>query len=264
MHMIEANGVTLHTADTGETGLPVIVFANSLGTDFRSWDRVAERLAGRFRMIRYDKRGHGLSSAPDAPYKMADHVNDLAALLDQLNTGPAIVVGLSVGGQIAQGLAISRPDLVRALVLCDTAAKIGTAEMWQTRMNTIETGGIAALAEPILERWFSAEFRSSRPAELAGWRAMLTRTPVQGYLGTCAAIRDTDFTEETAKLTLPVLALCGTEDGATPPELVEATAKLIKGARYVPIQGAGHLPCIEAPDALVQALTDFLKENALV
>ncbi len=263
MKMAKANGLNLHYEDTGEDDLPIVVFANSLGTDFRSWDRVASRLTGTYRMVRYDKRGHGLSEAPDAPYSMSDHVSDLAALMDGLRLKKVILVGLSVGGQIAQGLALSRPDLVKALVLCDTAAKIGTAEMWSARMDAIAEGGIEALAEPILERWFSADFRRSRAAELAGWRAMLTRTPKQGYLGTCAAIRDTDFTSAVKTLELPVLCVCGTEDGATTPETVKATADLIPGARYLPIEGAGHLPCIEFPDALVAALQDFIQEKNL-
>ncbi|ADZ71137.1 3-oxoadipate enol-lactonase [Polymorphum gilvum] len=264
MHMLRANGLCLHVQDTGERELPPIVFANSLGTDLRSWDRVAQRLAGRFRLVRYDKRGHGLSEAPPAPYRIADHVADLAALLDALALDKVILVGLSVGGLIAQGLAATRPDLVRALMLCDTAARIGTAEMWDQRIATIERGGIAALAEPILERWFSARFRTERPEELAGWRAMLTRTPIEGYLGTCAAIRDADYTEKARRLALPVLCLCGSEDGATPPDLVRATADLIPGARFVLVDGAGHLPCIEDPDRLCAELVGFIKENKLV
>jgi 3-oxoadipate enol-lactonase len=264
MRMIEANGIALHYSDTGEADLPVLVFSNSLGTDFRSWDRVAARLLGKYRMVRYDKRGHGLSTAPDAPYVIDDHVGDLEQLLDSLELKSVLLVGLSVGGLIAQGLAAKRPDLVKALVLCDTAARIGSVDMWNGRIKAIEDGGIESIAEPILERWFSEDFRQTRPAELAGWRAMLTRTPRQGYLGTAAALRDTDYTGQSAGLALPVLCLCGTEDGATPPELVEATANLIPGARYLAIEGAGHLPCIEKPEAVVSAIEEFIREKALV
>ncbi|MFD1694539.1 3-oxoadipate enol-lactonase [Roseibium aestuarii] len=262
--MMKANGLTLHYTDSGETGLPVLVFANSLGTDLRVWDRLVCHLSGRFRMVRYDKRGHGLSGATPAPYGMDDLVSDAAAVLDGLGLTKVIFVGLSVGGQIAQGLAARRPDLVRALVLMDTAHKISTPEMWNTRISAIDEGGIAALAEPILERWFSAQFRSQRADELAGWRAMLTRTPKDGYLGTCAAIRDTDFTTSTAAISVPVLCLCGSEDGSTPPELVRSTAALVAGARYVEIPGAGHLPCVEFPDTVADAITTFLQENSLV
>ena len=264
MHMMNLNGIALHVADTGEPDLPVMVFSNSLGTDFRSWDRVVERLSGTFRLIRYDKRGHGLSAAPAAPYTMDDHVGDLEALLDGLGVKDAILVGLSVGGLIAQGIASRRPDLVKALVLCDTAARIGNTETWASRIKAIEDSGIRSIQESILERWFSENFRKEREVELAGWRAMLTRTPEQGYLGTAAALRDTDYTEATRNLSLPVLCICGDEDGATPPEVVKATAALISGARYIEIEGAGHLPCIEAPDAVVAAITAFIQENSLV
>lgn len=264
MRMIKANGLYLHYSDTGEGDLPVIVFSNSLGTDFRVWDRLADLLAGSFRLVRYDKRGHGLSEETPAPYVMDDHVGDIAALLDALKLKNVIFVGLSVGGQIAQGLAHKRPDLVRALVLMDTAAQIGAPDMWNTRIKAIEEGGIAALSEPILERWFSEDFRSSRPAELAGWRAMLTRTTLSGYVGTCAAIRDTDFTEATSRLTIPVLCQCGSEDGSTPTDLVKATAALINNAKYVEIPGAGHLPCVEYPDLIAQSIKEFLQENTIV
>ncbi|MEP0235300.1 3-oxoadipate enol-lactonase [Roseibium sp.] len=264
MNLIRANGQVLHFTDTGEDDLPVLVFANSLGTDFRIWDRVCAQLAGTFRLVRYDKRGHGLSTAPASPYSMDDHVDDLAALLDTLKLKSVIVVGLSVGGQIAQGIALKRPESVQALVLCDTAAKIGDHGTWTTRMEAIDAGGIEVLAEAILARWFSADFRTQCADELEGWRAMLVRTPRQGYLGTCAAIRGTDFTQQASQLKLPVLCICGTEDLATTPELVQATAGLIDNARYVPIEGAGHLPCIDFPDELVDAMTNFFQENSIV
>lgn len=271
MRVAKVNGVHIHFAESGEgpadkggEGTPTLVFSNSLGTDFRVWDRVAARLAGRFRLIFYDKRGHGLSEAPAGPYQIADHVGDLAGLLDELGVRGAVICGLSVGGMIAQGLAAARPDLVRALVLCDTAHRIGPPASWAQRIDAIRAGGIDALAEPILERWFSAAFRAARPAEVAGWRAMLTRTPVEGYLGTCAAIRDADLTEQAKAIAVPTLCLCGAEDGATPPALVRSLAELIAGARFTEIEGAGHLPCVEAPERVVAAMTDFLKEAALV
>lgn len=264
MNIREANGLHLHYDERGPSDGPALVFANSLGTDFRIWDRLAAAFEGRFRVVVYDKRGHGLSDAPDAPYRMDDHVADLAALLDGLGVADAIVCGVSVGGMIAQGLAAARPDLVRALVLCDTGHVIGTKDSWDDRIAAIREGGIAVLAEAILERWFSASFRAERPAELAGWRHMLTRTPLEGYAGTCAAIRDADLTEGARSLAMPTLCVCGSEDGATPPELVQSLAALIPGARYAPVEGAGHLPCIEAPEALAGLMNDFFKEADLV
>ena len=264
MQVSRSNGIHIHFADLGRPGGAALVFANSLGTDFRIWERVIGCLDGNIRVILYDKRGHGLSEAPAGPYSLSDHVADLASLLDSLAVRDAIVCGLSVGGMIAQALTAARPDLVRVLVLCDTAHRIGPPGMWDTRIAAIEVGGIAALADSILERWFSAAFRAGRAEELAGWRNMLVRTPVEGYLGTCAAIRDADLTDRAAAIGVPALCLVGAEDGATPPDLVRSLAELIPGARFRIIDGAGHLPCVERPDALAAAMTEFLEETGLV
>lgn len=263
MDFRKLNGVVLHVQDLGPADRPTLVFSNSLGTDFRIWDEVVARLDGRFRILLYDKRGHGLSELGDTPYRISDHVADLAALLDDLAIEDAVVCGLSVGGLIAQGLAASRPELVSGLILCDTAHRIGTAEAWAERIAAIEAGGIAAISDAILERWFSQHLRENDPVALAGWRSMLTRTPQAGYLGTCAAIRDADFTDDAGKIAVPTLCVVGAEDGATPPELVRQTADLIPGAGYEVIEGAGHLPCIEQPAVLAKLILDFTKENSL-
>ncbi|HEU0223154.1 MAG TPA: 3-oxoadipate enol-lactonase [Paracoccaceae bacterium] len=264
MQMALLNGIRLHFADTGPRDGPALLFANSLGTDFRVWDRLMPLLPEGLRTIRYDKRGHGLSECPAAPYPMGDLVADAAALLDHLEAGRAVLVGLSIGGQIVQGLAAERPDLARAMVLVGTAAKIGTDEMWDQRIEAINRGGIAALEEQILTRWFTRKFRAERQDELAGWRHMLCRTPEDGYVGCCYAIRDTDLRASTARLTLPTLAVAGDEDGATPPDLVRETAGLIAGGRFELIHGAGHLPPVEQPEMLAQHITSFLRENGLV
>jgi 3-oxoadipate enol-lactonase len=257
------NGVVLHVQDLGPAERPVLVFSNSLGTDFRIWNDVVARLGDQFRIVLYDKRGHGLSELGETPYRIADHVADLAALLDELAIEGAIVCGLSVGGLVAQGLYASRPELVSGLILSDTAHRIGSAALWNERMAAIEKGGIASIAEAILERWFSPALRENDPAALAGWRAMLTRTPEAGYLGTCAAIRDADFTEEAGRIAVPTLCIVGDQDGATPPELVRQTADLIPGARYQVIAGAGHLPCIERPAEVARLIEGFALENGL-
>ncbi|MEX0344487.1 MAG: 3-oxoadipate enol-lactonase [Rhizobiaceae bacterium] len=258
------NGIVLHYEDRGDATKPVIVFSNSLGTDFRIWDGVIDRLGGGIRTIRYDKRGHGLSEATPAPYAMTDHVNDLAALLDHLGVSGAAIIGLSVGGMIAQGLAALRPDLVSSLVLSDTAHKIGTAEMWDERISAIRSGGFAALADTIMERWFTPEFRSPDNPDFVGYLGMLTSTNADGYTGTCAAIRDCDLTESTRALAIPALCIVGDQDGSTPPELVRSTAELIDGARFEVVAGAGHLPCIEQPAATTVLINDFLKQTGHV
>jgi 3-oxoadipate enol-lactonase len=221
---------------------------------------VVARLREDFRLLRYDLRGHGLSDAPPAAYTIPDHVADLVALLAARGIDRAIVIGLSVGGQIAQGLAASHPGSVRGLILCDTAHRIGTNDMWQARIDAVRAGGIAAIADAILTRWFSQAFRDRSPNELAGYRNMLIRTPVEGYLGTCAALRDADLTASTSRLTHPALCLVGAEDGATPPELVRSMSALIRNASFEIVPEAGHLPCIEQPDLIARRIRTFAKE----
>ena len=250
--------VQVHYRDDGDPSGAPVVFANSLGTDLRLWDDVLPHLPPGLRLIRYDKRGHGLTSCPPAPYSMGALVTDAERLLDHLGVQDCVFVGLSIGGMIAQGLAVKRLDLVRAMVLSNTAARIGTAALWEDRIAQVRAGGIAALADPVMERWFSKPFRAT-PA-LAAWRTMLTRQPAEGYMGCCAAIAGTDFYTTTAGLSLPTLAIAGSEDGSTPPDLVRETAELVKGARFHLIRGAGHLPCVEKPAEYAEVLTGFLKE----
>ena len=258
MAFARVNGVVLHHELAGRAGAPFLVFSNSLGTDFRIWDAVVERLKNSYRLLRYDKRGHGLSEATPAPYALTDHVGDLAALMEHAGIDRAVIVGLSVGGMIAQGLAALRPDLTRALVLCDTAHRIGTEAMWNERIATVTARGIEALADPVLERWFTPQYRAPDNPDFVGYRAMLTRTPVEGYAGTCAALRDADLTESTRALTVPTLCIVGDQDGSTPPDLVRSTAELIAGSRFEIVEGAGHLPCIEKPAETARLIEGFL------
>ncbi|MGI9389455.1 MAG: 3-oxoadipate enol-lactonase [Boseongicola sp.] len=258
MLIADLDGLNVHYRDDGNPKGAPIVFSNSLGTDLRLWDKVVDRLPSNLRIIRYDKRGHGLTEALPPPYAMSSLISDAEALLDHLNIRDCVFVGLSVGGLIAQGLAAKRLDQVRAMVISNTGAKIGTVEMWQDRVAAIETGGIEALADPIMERWFSNTFRQTH--EMVAWRNMLTRQPPEGYIGCSFAIAATDFRSATAELTLPTLAIAGSEDGATPPDLVRETADLIKGSRFHLIRGSGHLPCVENPDEYTRVLVEFLQE----
>lgn len=252
----ETGAILYH--DHGDATQPAIVFSNSLGTDHRVWDRLTPLLPDGLRTIRYDKRGHGLSDEARPGWTIADHANDLAGLLDHLGVANAVVCGLSVGGMIAQALASSRPDLTRAIVLMCTAAKIGDPEMWRTRVDAIEKNGLASLGDAILERWFTAEFRAQAP-DMALWRNMLLRTPASGYCAVCKAIASADLTAATQALTLPTLAIAGSDDGSTPPDLVRATADLVGGATFQIIDQAGHLPCIERPAATAEAINGFMQ-----
>lgn len=256
MKVIDLDGLKVHYRDDGDPSGPPVVFANSLGTDLRLWDDMLPHLPAGLRIVRYDKRGHGLTDCPPAPYAMGTLVTDAERLLDALGIRDCVFVGLSIGGMIAQGLAVKRLDLVRGMVLSNTAAKIGTTELWNERVAAVKAHGIAALADAVMERWFSKGFRET--PELVAWRNMLIRQPDEGYWGCGSAISGTDFYTTTATLTLPTLAIAGSEDGSTPPDLVRETAELIRGARFELIRGAGHLPCVEKPEDYARILSGFL------
>lgn len=259
MKQIAANGTSLHWREDGDPNGRPVVFANSLGTDLRLWDAVIDILPQHHRYIRFDLRGHGLSDVGQSPYEMSTLVDDAEALVEALDLGAVTFVGLSIGGMIGQGLAARRPDLMNRLVLSNTAARMGTPEMWADRMANIERHGLNGIADGVLDRWFGPAFRA-RP-EVAMWRAMLTRTPQQGYLGCCAAIAGADLTATTQTLTLPVMGIAGSEDGASPADLVRATCDLIAGAHCHVIAGAGHLPCVETPKEFAALLIPFLEDT---
>lgn len=254
--------IALHYRDEGDPKGAPVVFLHALGTDLHLWDAVLPLLPGGLRLIRVDLRGHGRSPCPAGDYYMGDLVADVAAVLDRLKVRDAVVVGVSMGGMIAQGLAAERLDQVRALVLSNTAAKIATAQIWRERMEKVRQGGMAAMADATLERWFPPKFRGD--PGFAERRDRLLSSPVEGHLGCCAAIAETDLYESTSRLRLPTLVIAGTEDGSTPADLVRETAGLIPGARFQLIRGAGHLPCVDKPQEFAAALTTFLRETGHV
>ncbi len=258
MQIADLGDVQLHYQTDGNPDGAPIVFANSLGTDLRLWDSVLPHLPDGLRIIRFDKRGHGLSSQPPGPYSMGALIRDTEALLDHLGVRDCVFVGLSIGGMIAQGLAVKRMDQIRALVLSNTAAKIAIPAIWQDRMAAVRAGGIEALADATMERWFSKAYRTS--ADHLLWRNMMVRQPVEGYLGCCAAISGTDFYTPTSGLRLPTLGIAGSEDGSTPPDLVRETVDLIPGSRFELMRKAGHLPCVEHPKQYAALLRRFLSD----
>jgi 3-oxoadipate enol-lactonase len=260
MSFVRINGVLLHYRLAGPQAAPVIVFANSLGTDLRIWDEVTAQLATRYRLLTYDKRGHGLSDAPPGDYKLDDHVADLAGLLDHLGIERAAFCGVSIGGLIAQGLALQQPARTERLVLCDTAPKFGDATLWNGRIAAIGTGGMAAIADAVMERWFSPDFFARQPDALAGWRNLFLRTDAAGYVSTCATLRDADLSADVSDIACPVLVIAGSADKSTPVDLVRSLAEAIPGARFEVIDGAGHIPSIEQPEALAGLIAKFLEE----
>ena len=258
MRIAPLEDADLNWREEGDPEGPAVVFANSLGTDLRLWDKVVKRLPGHLRLIRYDKRGHGLSSAPPAPYSMGSLVTDAERLIEHAEAAGCVFVGLSIGGLIAQGLGAKRPDLISGMVLANTAVKIGTRDSWDERIATIRAHGIDAIADATMEKWFTPAFRDT--PDCLAWRNMLTRQPLDGYAGCCAAIGGTDFLSTTSTLGMPVLCIAGDHDGATPPDVVREMHETAPDSRYHLIHGAGHLPPVETPDEFTAVLLDFLEE----
>lgn len=251
-----ANGRLHHYRLRQGAGVRSVVFVNSLGTDMRIWDDVIRLLPDDLSVLTYDMAGHGLSE--HGAETVEDFASDLAALMDSLDLKAALVCGVSFGGMIAQELAAARRDLVAGLVLCNTAHRIGTAEIWADRIAALDAGGLEPMADGIMERWFSPGFRHNAALATAGYRIMLTRTPVLGYRTVCAAIRDADLTNVARGLDCPMLCVAGEDDLATPVETVSSLAALIPRARLTIYDTVGHLPCIEAPDRLAADIVDQL------
>lgn len=240
---------------------PVLVFANSLGTDARIWDDVLDLLPRGLTTLTYDKRGHGLSGAPPAPYSIDDHVGDLAGLLDSLGIGKVVICGLSVGGLIAQGFAARHPDRVAGLILCDTAPQIGTIEMWNSRIAAVHAGGLDSIADAVMERWFTPGFRADDPS-FPLWRTMFAQQSIEGYTGTCTTLRDTDLTDAAHRIAVPTLCVVGENDLSTPPALVRAMADVIPGADFQTIADCGHIPPVQQPEKLAHLIIAFLDRLA--
>lgn len=255
---IEANGISLQVREDGDPHGAPLVFSNALGCDLRIWDGVVAQLPPGLRIIRYDTRGHGRSDCPPGPYAMGTLIRDAEALMDALEVRDAVFVGLSLGGMVAQGLAVKRLDLIRGLVLSHTAAKIGLPAHWDARIEAVKAGGTAAISDMLMARWFTRKFRDSAPA--LAIREMLESQPREGHAACCAAISGTDFYTPTSGLRLPCLGIAASEDGTTPPDLVRETVDLIPGARFALMRRAGHMACVERPEDYAELLTGFLKD----
>ncbi|QYK40894.1 MAG: 3-oxoadipate enol-lactonase [Paracoccaceae bacterium] len=246
----------LNYRDDGPRDGPVLVLAHALGLDLRLFDAVVPLLPPGLRVIRYDARGHGASDVPPAPYAMGALIRDAERLMDHLGVRDAVFGGVSLGGMVAQGLAVKRLDLVRGLILSNTAPKIATPDIWASRIATVRSDGVAALADATLARWFPRPFRDGPEARL--WRDRLVATPAEGWCGAAHAVGGSDFLATTATLRLPALVIAGAHDGTTPPDLVRDLADLIPGSRFHLIRSAGHLPTIDAPAEWAAVAGTFL------
>lgn len=258
MPLADLGDVQLTYRLTGPASGAAVVFAHALGLDQSLWDAVLPLLPPDLRLLTYDLRGHGGSSVPDGPYAMGALIRDAERLLDHCEIRDCTFVGLSIGGMIAQGLAIKRLDQIRALVLSNTAAKIGTPEIWHRRMDLIRAQGLQAISQDTMERWFPRA--TLKVGQHKRWQDKLEGTSVEGYLGCAAAVAGTDFYTPTSGLRLPCLGIAGYDDGSTPPDLVRETVDLIPGSRFALLRKTGHLPPVDQPQDFAGALTQFLKE----
>ncbi len=257
MPFLEAGDLRVHYLLNGRDSAPLVVLSNSLGTNFSMWDPQAPALEQKFRLLRYDTRGHGQSSATPGPYSIEQLARDVLALLDALAIDRAHFCGLSLGGMIGMWLGVNAPARLSKLVLCNTAPKIGTTETWNTRIESVRKAGMKSVAPGVLERWFTPEFRARWPQVVASVRRMLETTPPEGYAACCAAVRDMDQREAISAIRVPTLVISGARDPATPPAEGRFLAERIAGAQYAELPTA-HLSNLEAPEQFSSELMRFL------
>ncbi|HXH02116.1 MAG TPA: 3-oxoadipate enol-lactonase [Candidatus Competibacteraceae bacterium] len=260
MPFIDVDGARIHYRCDGPEEAPVLVLSNSLGTDLAMWDAQIPAFTQRFRVLRYDSRGHGQSAVTPGPYTIERLARDVLGLLDGLGLARIHFCGLSMGGMVGMWLGIHAPQRVARLVLCNTAACIPPAELWNARIEAVHQGGMAAIAEAVIGRWFTPVFRAQAPAVVERVRRTLEATPAEGYVACCAAVRDMDQRAAVARITAPTLVVAGTHDTATPPADGRFLAERIAGARYLELEAA-HLSNLEAETRFTEGVLTFLTEQ---
>lgn len=252
------SAVDVHAVVEGPPEAPVVLLAGSLGSTLEMWDPQVAALAERFRVVRYDARGHGRSPVPAGPYTIDDLVDDAVALLDRLGVAQAHVVGLSIGGMTALRLAAREPDRVDRIAVMCSSALLGPASNWTDRAATVRAEGTAAVADAVLERWFTPDFRAAQPELVQRLQAMVAATPAEGYAGCCEAIATMDLRADLARVTAPLLAVAGRDDPSTPPEHLEAIVAGVPAGQLLVLPQAAHLASAEQPAAVTAALLTHL------
>lgn len=257
---IEIDGINVSYTLEGPDSAPVVILSHSLSTNFGMWDARLAALADKYRVLRYDTRGHGGTDVPDGAYTLDRLAEDARQLLAALGVERTHFVGLSMGGMIGQTLALKHPELFLSLTLCDTSSRVPpeAAPLWQDRIETAKRDGMEALVPTTMERWFSAAFMASQTAEADRIRDMIRNTPVAGYVGCCQAISRLDLTDSLPGLDVPTLIIVGEDDPGTPVAASEAMHEKIGGSELVVLESALHLSNIEQPENFNTALTDFL------
>lgn len=258
MRVTADDGVELDVAIEGPKGAAALVLLHSLGCDRRMWDRQVEVLRDRFLIVRPDLRGHGRSHAPAEAYTLARLGRDVEVVINTLEIPRAHICGISLGGMVALWLSMHIPDRVHRLILANTSCRIGTAEIWQSRIDTVRARNMEGIADTGIGRFFSEPFRSARPDVVAGFREQLLMTSPHGYIGCCAALRDSDLTPELHRIRAPTLVVAGTHDISVSPKQLEDLARGIIGARLATLD-AGHLSNIEQPSRFEELLRRHLE-----
>jgi len=256
--VVMRDGAGMHVAVSGPANAPTLVLGTTLGTSLEIWDQFMAHLPRNLRVLRYDMRGHGLSDVTEGPYSMGQLVRDAEMICDAYEVRDAVFLGPSVGGLIALGLAIKRPDILRGLILAGAAAKVDHPQAWEARAVTAETKGMSAIVDNAMSRLFAPEFYGTKA--MAIWLNMMMTTEAQGFAAVCRAIGGTDMMSPTSGLRIPTLGVAGTEDKTIPPDLVRETIDLIPGAQVVLMRGVGHIPAIEAPAAFAEIVVNFLAD----
>jgi 3-oxoadipate enol-lactonase len=260
MPMIDADGCLLNVSVEGRDGGPTLMMSNSLGCTLQMWEPQMKALRQVFRVIRYDRRGHGKSDVPPGPYSMERFGRDALAILDDLNIEKAHWCGLSMGGMVGQWLGAHAPERFGKIILANTACYYADPINWLTRIKAVKQGGIAAVADTVIATWLSADFRERQPQITATMKAMLVASPVAGYLACCEALSTLDQRALLPKIKSPTLVIAGRHDMATPIAAGELIRSKIPGASLT-ILDAAHISNVEQPDAFTEAVVGFLTQR---
>ena len=258
MPIVNADGCAIYVEVEGPERAPALMLSNSLGTTLNMWDPQVALFTQHFRLVRYDRRGHGRSGVPNGPYTMERLGRDVLAVLDALGLRKVNWCGLSMGGMVGQWLGANAPDRVERLVLTNTSSYFADKNAWNERLKLVAEKGIAAFAGPNMERWFTKGFRERAPQTVGRVREMFAATPLEGYLACGAAVRDMDHRDLLPKIKAPTLVIAGKHDPATPPEANEYIKSRIPGARYA-VLDAAHISNVEQADAYTNAVLEFLR-----
>jgi 3-oxoadipate enol-lactonase len=250
--------ILVHHVVEGPPDAPAVVLSNSLGSSLAMWDPQVPALSRRFRVVRYDHRGHGASPVPAGPYEIADLGGDLVKLLDHLGIDRAHVCGLSLGGMAATWLAANAPERVDRLVLCCTSAKLGPPQKWATRAELVRREGTAAVADLVVGRWFTSGFAARRPELVAAMRAMFVSTPAEGYAAACQAIARMDLEQSLPSISAPTLVVVAAADPSIPAEHGRRIADAIPDACLMTVEDAAHLANVERPDEITRLILGHL------